>query len=267
MNTISKQNNQELVTVSPSFSFDGSPVRIDTIDEKLWFVARDVAMILGYSDAPRAIRDHCRKQSSVGKVGVLPTLSVFKGLHPQTTLINEGDVNRLILRSKLPAAERFQDWLFEEVLPSIRKTGSYGVQIDPIKALNDPAFLRTTLLTYTEKVLVLEARVSEMAPSVAALERIGASDCSLCITDSAKTLKIKPKELFSWLSANEWIYSRAGKTPMIGYQARIQAGLLEHVAHMIVLEDGTQKTVTQVRVTAKGLAKLAKAFPASEAAA
>jgi prophage antirepressor-like protein len=156
MNTISKQNNQGLVTVSPSFSFDGSPVRIDTIGEKLWFVARDVAMILGYSDAPRAIRDHCRKQSSVGKVGVLPTLSVFKGLHPQTTLINEGDVNRLISRSKLPAAERFQDWLFEEVLPSIRKTGGYGVQIDPMKALNDPIFLRSTLLTKANP-LALEA--------------------------------------------------------------------------------------------------------------
>jgi phage antirepressor YoqD-like protein len=133
-----------------------------------------------------------------------------------------------------------------------------------MKALNDPTFLRTTLLTYTEKVLLLEAKVEEMAPTVEAFDRISASEGSLCITDAAKTLKIKPKELFAWMRANEWVYSRAGKTTLIGYQAKIQSGVLEHKAHTIALEDGTEKTVTQVRVTAKGLAKLAKAFPAKE---
>ena len=185
----------------------------------------------------------------------------------QVSVLHEQGAYFYLTRSDKPKALPIQMWLAGEVLPSIRKTGCYGVQLDPMKALSDPTFLRATLLTYTEKVLLLEAKVEGMAPSVAALERIEASDCSLCITDAAKTLKIKPKELFSWLSANEWIYSRAGKTPMIGYQARIQAGLLEHVAHVLNLEDGAQKTVTQVRVTAKGLAKLAKAFPAKEEAA
>ena len=276
MNTISKKNNQEMVTVSPSFSFDGSPVRIDTVDGKLWFVAKDVALILGYSDAPRAIRDHCRKQSSVSKVGVLPTLSVFKGLHPQTTLINEGDVNRLISRSKLPAAERFQDWLFGEVLPSIRKTGGYGAP--SIQTLmNDPDALlqlaahhaaarkdvEIKLIASENHAAQLAGKVEEKASDVAALDRIAKSDGSMCSREVAKDLQIKPQKiLFDHMLATGWIYKQSGCNQ--AYQARIEQGVLEHKVTVVTRNDGTEKTVSQVRVTTKGIKALAKAFSKKE---
>ena len=93
-----------------------------------WFVARDVADALGYAKPADAVARHCKKAKSLNDMG-----SAFHGpqqdqsltLDPQTKLIPEGDVYRLIVRSKLPSADAFETWLFEEVLPAIRKTGRY----------------------------------------------------------------------------------------------------------------------------------------------
>lgn len=93
--------------------------------------------------------------------------------------------------------------------------------IDPVVALDDPEFLRGTLLTYTEKVIALEHKVDEMKPDVAALERIAKSDGAMCITDAAKQLQTRPKQLFDFLSERKWIYRRLGST-WIGYQDKIQ---------------------------------------------
>lgn len=136
---------------------------------------------------------------------------------------------------------------------------------DPIEVLNDPAAMRGLLLTYTEKVLELEEKVAEQAPKVQALDRIATSDGSLCITDAAKTLQVQPKKLFAWLRENRWIYRRAGATTDIAYQDRIMVGLLEHKTTLVVTSDGSERSVTQVRVTPKGMAKLAELL--SEAAA
>lgn len=94
--------------------------RIIDRDGEPWFVAKDVASILGYSNPQKAIRDHCK---AAEKVGVNETFT----LDPQTIVIPERDLYRLIIRSKLPTAERFEEWVFGEVLPSIRKTGGYQI--------------------------------------------------------------------------------------------------------------------------------------------
>ena len=132
---------------------------------------------------------------------------------------------------------------------------------DPMRMLNDPAAMRGILLTYTEKVIALEDRVKEMEPEVAAYERIAVSDGSLCITDAAKTLQVQPKALFAFLKAHGWIYTRQGDSSYIAYQSKLQAGLLEHKTTVVTRSDGSEKTTTQVRVTPKGLARLAKEFP------
>lgn len=129
---------------------------------------------------------------------------------------------------------------------------------DPMIALNDPAFLRGTLLTYTEKVLTLESQVQEMKPDVDALHRIAKSDGGTCITTAAKDLRIRPKDLFAYLGANGWIYRRAGGKSWLAYQSKIQSGLLEHKVTVISRGDGSEKTVEQVLVTPKGLAKLSQ---------
>lgn len=126
--------------------------------------------------------------------------------------------------------------------------------------LDDPSFLRQALLTYTEKVIELEATVAEQQPKVEALERIANADGLMCITDAAKTLGIRPKDLFAWMSARQWIYKRAGNSSWIAYQNRLQQGLLEHKINMVRYTDGSEQMRERVMVTAKGLSKIAEIF-------
>lgn len=134
---------------------------------------------------------------------------------------------------------------------------------DPTVALNDPAWLRNTLTVYTEKVIALEAANKEMSADVAAFDRIAKADGSLNVTEAAKALQMRPKALFQYLSAHGWIYRRAGSDHWLGYQSRVQSGDLEHKVTTVLRADGTEKVTEQVRVTPKGLAKLAKLFPPS----
>lgn len=131
-------------------------------------------------------------------------------------------------------------------------------EFDPMAALNDAAFLRGTLLSYSEKVIELEHRVEEMKPDVEALDRIAKAHGSMCITDTAKHLQIQPKSLFKMLSENHWIYRRPGGKAWLAYQDRIQAGVLEHKVILIERPDGSEKIIEQVLVTAKGLTRLSK---------
>jgi phage antirepressor YoqD-like protein/phage regulator Rha-like protein len=135
------------------------------------------------------------------------------------------------------------------------------------RALGNPSAMRGLLLGYTERVIELEGQVAEMAPQVQALERIAVSDGSLCITDAAKTLQIGPRALFRYLREQRWIYARIGTSGDVAYQARLISGDLEHKTTTVLRPDGTEKTVTQVRVTPKGLTKLAKLLPPVAAAA
>ncbi|WP_442890171.1 phage antirepressor KilAC domain-containing protein [Arsenophonus sp. PmNCSU2021_1] len=135
----------------------------------------------------------------------------------------------------------------------------------PIISLDDPEFLRSTLLSYTEKVLERDHQIAEMKPDVAALERIAKSNGAMCVTDTAKQLQISPKALFDFLSGNKWIYRRLG-SPWIGYQDKIQQGLIEHKLTTITRTDGVDETKTQVRITPKGIAKLAKLLSVEVAA-
>lgn len=118
-------------------------------------------------------------------------------------------------------------------------------QFDPVAVLNDPATMRSLLLGYTEKVLVLEDRIKEIQPKAEALDRIATADGSLCITDTAKLLQVtKPKELFSLLQRQHWIFRRPGTTVWLGYQDKVQKGFLEHKVTEVTRTDGSSK-VTQ----------------------
>jgi len=95
-------------------------VRTVEIDGEIWFVASDVAKILGYSNLSDAISRHCKPKGIVKHD--IPTT----GGNQSVTLINEPNVYRLIIKSSLPSSEKFEQWVFEEVIPSIRKKGFYG---------------------------------------------------------------------------------------------------------------------------------------------
>ncbi|ENU16952.1 phage antirepressor KilAC domain-containing protein [Acinetobacter lwoffii] len=129
---------------------------------------------------------------------------------------------------------------------------------DPMKSLADPRVLRDLLLGYSERIVGLEEEVQEMKPSVEAYDRIAKADGSLCLTDAAKALQMRPKDLIAKLSSGKWIYKRAGNSHWLGYQDKVQAGYLEHKITEVTRGDGTTKITEQVRITPKGLAKLAK---------
>lgn len=129
--------------------------------------------------------------------------------------------------------------------------------IDPMQILNDPTAMRGLLLTYTEKVIALEEQVKDVQPKADALDRISASDGSQCIMDAAKALKVQPKKLFSMLQEKRWIYKRAGGKNWLGYQDKIQSGVIEHDVKTIIKPDGTEKLTERALLTAKGIAKLA----------
>lgn len=164
------------------------------------------------------------------------------------TLLAMGFTGSKALKWKLRYIEAFNALEAE-----CRRIAHSGPMID----LNDPGALRGLLLTYSEKALALEKQVRELLPSQEALQRIAEADGSLCITDAAKALQMRPKDLFDWLRQNGWIYRRPGAGHDLGYQSKTASGLLEHKITTVLRADGSEKVTEQVRVTAKGLTKLA----------
>lgn len=234
------------------FNFEKAQVRVVTIDGAPWFVAKDVATVLGYARTADAVRAHCKSGRPVG-VGVSPT-----PLDPQTILIPERDLYRLVMKSHLPSAERFEEWVVGEVLPTIRKTGSYGVTChDPAIPQSLPEALRLAA-DLAEQNNHLQLVVAEQAPKVRALEVLAETVGSICITDAAKQVGVQPKALFQWLQENRWIYRRTGSTRWLAYQPRLQQGVLVHKLKVLGVDDetGQQKVAEQVLVTRKGLALL-----------
>lgn len=113
------------------FKFEESaPIRTVTIANVTWFVGKDVCTILGYTNPTKAMSDHCK---GVTKRYPLETA----GGKQEIRILSEADVMRLICGSKLPAAQKFEQWVFEEVLPSIRKTGKYAAPVQPELPLAD----------------------------------------------------------------------------------------------------------------------------------
>jgi prophage antirepressor-like protein len=234
------------------FKFDGTVVRVIDRDGEPWFVLADVCRVLEIENSRNAAARLDDDEKGVCSVDTL-------GGSQNATIISESGLYSLILTSRKEGARRFKKWVTAEVLPSIRKTGGYGhTQPDYALILNDPAALRGLLGNYAERVIKLEGQVEEMKPVVSAYDRIARSDGSLCITDAAKTLQVQPQELFRHLRAHGWIYRRAGGAADIAYQSKIISGLLEHKTTTVQRTDGTDKTATQVRITPKGLARLAE---------
>ncbi|AZS52128.1 hypothetical protein DM558_00470 [Entomomonas moraniae] len=129
---------------------------------------------------------------------------------------------------------------------------------DPMKALNDPETMRGLLLSYSEKVINLQNENQELKPKAEALDRIAKSDGSICITNAAKDLQIRPKDLFQLLQSKKWIFRRQGSSTFTAYQDKIQQGLLEHKITVVSRSDGSEKQTEQVRVTSKGITKLSE---------
>jgi prophage antirepressor-like protein len=138
------------------FSFESHQVRTLEIDNELWLVAKDIAETLGYKNPREAIRKHCKYAKPVGGAICSPPLD------PQTAIIPRGDAYRLIIKSTLPAADKFERWLMDVVVPAIHKTGSYSAA-PAVVAPSDP--MQILKLTF-DALTQVNSRVDEIQSSV-----------------------------------------------------------------------------------------------------
>jgi len=158
------------------FNFEKAEVRVVTIDGEPWFVAKDVAEVLGYSNPLDAVAKHCK---AVMKDGFAARDSI--GRMQKTPLIPERDLYRLVMKSQLPTAERFEEWVVGEVLPSIRKTGGYSVPAAP-RELSRLELIQMALQSEQERLL-LAATIEEQAIKIDALQSLfkeGMSPAEFC---------------------------------------------------------------------------------------
>ncbi|CAB3925357.1 hypothetical protein LMG26846_06010 [Achromobacter insuavis] len=129
-------------------------VRAVEIDGEVYLVGKDVALALGYADTVNAIKQHCK---GVAKHHPLQTA----GGKQDVRILSEGDVYRLIVNSKLPSAEPFERWVFDEVLPTIRKTGRYSAPMSPAELL----------VAQAQALLDQERRLSQTEQAVTAVQQ------------------------------------------------------------------------------------------------
>ena len=153
-------------------------------DGVILFCGKDVAESLGYVDTKKAIERHCKKNG-----GAFYPLIDNLGREQQAKFIDEGNLYRLIINSKLPTAEKFEAWIFEEVLPSIRKNGAYVTTQKIEDIINNPdnfIKLLTTIKQEREEKEILKLELKANEPKVEYFDLILQSTGLLCITQIAK---------------------------------------------------------------------------------
>lgn len=230
------------------FSFEAQAVRVIERDGQPWFVLADVCRVLEHSNpsvAARRLDDDERDEVNI---------SDPMGREQATTVISESGLYRLILTSRKAQAKRFSKWVTSEVLPALRRTGSYGA---PVLALpRDPRELLRYIAQQAGDMVSLQDSVAALAPKADALDRFAQAEGSLAPTAAAKTLGVRPGRLFDWLEEHRWLYR--GADGLLGRQEKINQGLIEHKPHTLDRRGRAPKVVTQALITVKGLARLAE---------
>lgn len=140
------------------FDFENNQIRVLKINNEPWFVGKDVATILGYSNTRKALIDHVDDEDK--KDGV--TIRDSMGRSQLAVVINESGMYSLILSSKLPNAKKFKRWVTSEVLPAIREDGAYITDNKAMQLMSDPQELGNFLLTVGNRVKALEAEKKEL---------------------------------------------------------------------------------------------------------
>lgn len=126
--------------------------------------------------------------------------------------------------------------------------------------LQEPAIMRQLVAGDVERAIDTEAAIAELSEKAVALDRLADTRGSLCITDGAKILGVPPRRFSHWLMGNSWIYRRERSGAYAAFQSKLDAGLLHQKITRLTRTDGSEKVVEQIRITTKGLAKLAAAL-------
>ncbi|MEB7449917.1 phage antirepressor KilAC domain-containing protein [Staphylococcus chromogenes] len=226
-------------------------LEILTIEGKEWFPAIKVAELLGYSNPRKAIRDHAKEK------GVTIRSVLSNGGNQNKKFIDEGNLYRLISRSKLPQAEQFEEWVFDEVLPAIRKHGIYATDNVIEETLNNPDYLITVLTEYKkekEQNLLLKQEIGELKPKADYVDEILKSTGTLATTQIAADYGISAQKLNKLL--HEAKLQRKVNKQWVLYSEHMGKSYTESDTIPIVRSDGREDTVLQTRWTQKGRLKI-----------
>ncbi|AAX91279.1 anti-repressor Ant [Staphylococcus phage 37] len=227
-------------------------LEILTIDNKEYFPAIKVAEILGYTNPRDAISRHTKKRGVV-KHDVIDSL----GRKQVKKFIDEGNLYRLISRSKLPQAEQFEEWIFDEVLPAIRKHGIYATDSVIEQTIQNPDYIITVLTEYKkekEQNLLLQQEIGELKPKADYVDEILKSTGTLATTQIAADYGISAQKLNKLL--HEARLQRKVNKQWVLYSEHMGKSYTESDTIPIVRSDGREDTVLQTRWTQKGRLKI-----------
>lgn len=227
-------------------------IRIIEKDGEPWLVGKDVAEILGYTNTPKAIRDHIDDEDK------LTERIVLSGQNREAILINESGLYSLVLSSKLPSAKKFKRWVTNEVLPSIRKHGAYMTPETLQAAILNPDTmiqLCQALKEEQEKRKALEVKVEEDKPKVQFAEAVDSSPSSILVGTLAKLItqngvKIGQNKLYEWMRQNGYLISQ-GSRHNEPTQKAMELGLFE-VREQVYDRNGVNFVSKTTMVTGKG---------------
>lgn len=239
-------------------------VRALEIDGEPYFIGKDVATALGYTNTQKAIRDHVDNEDK------LTERIVLSGQNREVVFINESGLYSLILSSKLPKAKEFKHWITAEVLPVIRKTGGY---VNDTKQFVDYYFAdcntygREAIALMLNETKRMANQLKAQAPKVLFAEAVESSKTSIPVGDLAKLIKqngvdIGQNRLFSWLRTNDYLI-KSGDRKNMPTQKSMDLGLFEVKISAFYRHDGTVDIAKTPKVTGKGQTYLINKFLSS----
>ena len=239
-------------------------VRTVILNNNPWFVGKDVAECLGYTNSKKAIRDHVDDEDKImGERNVTPSITDKLGRVQYPVFINESGLYALIFGSKLDKAKEFKHWVTSEVLPQIRKTGGYiPIEKDDddltimAKALN---IMQNTLEQKDELLAQKEEVISKQKPLVDFANTVSATPTMIDMKTMAKLLEKENQDihmgrnkLFAWLRKEGYLMS--DNTP---YERYVKQGIFKLTESEVETKNGN-KLITKTYVTGKGQLYLAK---------
>lgn len=246
------------------FQYEKQQIRTVVIDGEPWFVAKDVCDVLGHSNSRVALERLDEDEKGVSTVYTL-------GGQQEVSVINESGMYSLVLTSRRPEARAFKRWITHEVIPSIRKTGSYGVQreltrLELIELARESEVAR---LDAEKRNAELEYQLRIQEPKVVFADAVTTSHTSILIGELAKILKqngidIGQNRLFEWMREHGYLIRRLGSDWNTPTQKAMDLGLFE-IKETPVLHSSGSRLHKTTKVTGKGQVYFVSKFKAEQA--
>ncbi|MHC5520069.1 phage antirepressor KilAC domain-containing protein [Limosilactobacillus vaginalis] len=232
------------------FNFKGQQVRTVTINDEPYFVGKDVAMILGYSNTRDALVKHVDNEDKLTSQIATP------GQNRNMTVINESGLYSLILSSKLPQAHEFKRWVTSEVLPSIRKHGAYMTDEKAFNVVHNADGLADLLQQAADQLKAKDVQIAEMKPKALFADAVSTSNSSILVGQLAKMIKQNgvdtgQNRLFKWMRDNGYLGKR-GSNRNVPTQYAMELGLFKTKETAVTHADGHTTVQITTKVTGKG---------------